>query len=252
MTRAGTLSQTGGAVTVRMPLSEQSTRSGQKRSTLRLVSLGFALVGATAVLADVHPHQGMLTPYKGEPPKITLSAADLILLDKGETVMKQSEAGLGGRGMAVQDIAAPTDVVWDRILDFDGYPKMIANVKQIEVYEKNPERVKVRFVIGQFGIKLEYFIDHVVHRDKGFMTWTLDYSRKSELDDSVGYWYVEPHPTRKGETRLYYSVDVRMRGFVPAFVQDMVRQEGLVRATRWVKAFSEKQHSSQAAAGTSP
>jgi hypothetical protein len=207
---------------------------------------------AIAALADAHPHRGTLTPYAGEPPKLTLSAAELHVLQKGEPVLKQSEAGLGGRGIAVQDIAAPSDVVWDRILDFDRYPKMIDDVKEIEVYEKKPERIKVRFVIGQFGLKLEYFIDHVVQREKGFMTWRLDYDKASELDDSVGYWFVEQHPTDKQKTRLYYSVDVRMRGWVPGFVQDMVREEGLVRATRWVKQWSEKQALENASTGKSP
>lgn len=207
---------------------------------MRVLIVSIALLVAAAALAAAHPHQGVLARYAGTPPKLALSADDTAKLRGGDSILKQLEGEGGGRGMAVQDIAAPTDVVWGRILAFDDYPKMIKNVKEIEVYERTPDHVKVRFVIGEFGLKLEYFIDHVVKRDEGFMTWTLDYSRESELDDSVGYWFVEAHPTTPGWTRLYYSVDIKMRGWVPGFVESMVRDEGLVRATKWVKVESEK------------
>ena len=226
----------GGVMHTRNANARKSRASVHARRAL----VGVTILGATALFAEAHPHRGALPPYKGEPPKITLSSTELTTLQKGEAVLRQTEAGIGGRGLAVQDIAASPDVVWGRILDFDRYPQMIDNVKEIEVYDKGTDRIKVRFVIGQFGLHLEYFIDHIVEREKGFMTWTLDYDKKSELDDSVGYWYVEAHPTEKAHTRLYYSVDVRMSGWVPGFVQDLVRDEGLVRATRWVKLWSEK------------
>jgi len=223
----------------------------RKRTALR-ASLVVAITFATGLAAEPHPHQGVLAPYAKKPPVIEITPDEAARLDAGKPVMRQSEAGMGGRGVAVQDIAAPTDVVWGRILDFAAYPKMIDDVKEIEVYEEAKERTKVRFVIGRFGLSLEYFIDHVVKRDEGFMTWTLDYSRKSELDDSVGYWYVAAHPTKKDVTRLFYSVDVRMKGFVPGFIQDLVREEGLVRATKWVKLHAERAHAdARARAATS-
>lgn len=209
------------------------------RTPLR-TCLVVALFFATGLGAEPHPHQGVLAPYAAKPPLLELTPDETARLDTGKPVLRQSEAGMGGRGVAVQDIEAPTDVVWGRILDFPAYPKMIDDVKEIEVYEEGKERTKVRFVIGRFGLSLEYFIDHVVKRDEGFMTWTLDYSKKSELDDSVGYWFVAAHPTKKDTTRLFYSVDVRMKGFVPGFIQDLVREEGLARATRWVKLHAER------------
>lgn len=40
---------------------------------------------------------------------------------KGES----DEDGKGGRALAVQDINAPAEYVWDRILDFGTYNKMV-------------------------------------------------------------------------------------------------------------------------------
>lgn len=35
------------------------------------------------------------------------------------------EEGKGGRALAVQDVHAPAEYVWDRILDFGKYDKMV-------------------------------------------------------------------------------------------------------------------------------
>ena len=51
--------------------------------------------------------------------------------------------------------------------------------------------------------------------------------------------FVEAHPGRPEWTRLYYSVDIRMRGWVPGFVEDIVRSQGVKRATVWVKREAE-------------
>ena len=52
--------------------------------------------------------------------------------------------------------------------------------------------------LGVMGVSLEYFIDHTYAPRLGVLTWTLDYSRLSDLVDSVGYWCVVPHPSSPG------------------------------------------------------
>jgi len=169
-----------------------------------------------------------------------LSSAQRAQLDRGKPVMVQTqEAGGGGRGMAIQDVAATPERVWSRITSYEDYPRWVGPVAECGNYEVAGDHIKTRFVLKGLGFRLEYFIDHVYRPDQGFMTWTLDYSRRSDLDDSVGYWFVQPHPTREGWTRLYYSVDVRMKGRIPKFVQELVTRKGLTEATAWVKRESE-------------
>lgn len=36
-----------------------------------------------------------------------------------------ADGGKGGRALAVQDVNAPAEYVWDRILDFPSYKKMV-------------------------------------------------------------------------------------------------------------------------------
>jgi ribosome-associated toxin RatA of RatAB toxin-antitoxin module len=200
------------------------------------------LLAAASLAADPdrpHAHQGSLSSYSGAPPTVSLTADELERLAAGEVVKRQIKYADGGRGVAVQDIQAPVDVVWDRILDFPAYPRMVDNVQECEVYARSEHELKARFVIGALMMSIEYYIDHEVHVDDGWLTWTLDYSRQSDLDDSVGFWRVEPLADRPGYTRLFYSVEVKPSGWVPGPIEDYLTDSGLTKATAWVKRESE-------------
>jgi hypothetical protein len=202
-------------------------------------SLWFA---GTAIAADPnspHPHQGVLRAYPQPPPAIALTPEDLATLSSGGVVRKQTRGEEGGRGVAVQDVHATPEVIWAKILDFAAYPRMVENVYECQVYSTTPGHVKTRFLIGSTGISVEYFIDHVVRTDQGWATWTLDYTRESDLDDSVGYWRVDALADRPGWSRVTYSVDVKLRGWVPGFVESMLSRSGLTKATAWVKREAE-------------
>jgi ribosome-associated toxin RatA of RatAB toxin-antitoxin module len=203
--------------------------------------LALLLLAAPALAADPntpHPHQGIVTPFRGKPAVPALAPEELATLQSGGQVLKTIQMDEGGRGLAIQDIQADPARIWGRILDYGAYPRMVSGVYECGVYQKAGEHVKARFVIGKMGIKYEYYIDHIVHTDQGYLTWTLDYSRTSDLDESVGFWRVEPAPDHPGYTRVYYSVDVRVSG-VPAWIENMLAKQGLKDATEWVKRESE-------------
>jgi hypothetical protein len=154
-----------------------------------LFGLLLALVCDPAQAADAtrpHPHQGVVRAWSGLPPAVTLSSAQEAALARGEAVKLQSRRDGTGVGVAVQDVAAPPATVWSRITDFRAYPRMVAHVTRCEPYSRSGDRVKVDFVISAMGSTYEYYVDHRVHTDQGYVTWTLDYSRESDLDDSVG------------------------------------------------------------------
>jgi len=202
------------------------------------------LLPTAALAADAsipHEHQGVLTPYTGTPPAIELSDADLAKLDRGKPVMVPIQDGdTGGRGMAVQDVAATPGVIWSRIQSFEHYPRWVNYVSVCENYEVSGHHIKTRFILKGLGFSYEYFIDHTYRPDLGYMTWTLDYDRQSDLDDSVGYWFVERHPTKEGWSRLYYSVELTLKKQMPEFIVEIATKKGLKEATGWVKRESEK------------
>ena len=204
--------------------------------------MGLFALSMASLAADpntAHPHNGELEPFVGGAPSLQLTAADHEKLAAGKPATRTAKEGTGGRGMAVQDIQASTDTVWSRILDYRNYPTMVDQVKLCETYENSGEHIKTRFIISAVGFKYEYFIDHIYKPGENTLTWTLDYTRSSDLGDSVGYWYVVKHPDKPDWTRVYYSVDIRPRGWVPQFVIDLLTKKGLVEATGWVKKESE-------------
>eukprot|EP00968_Pinguiococcus_pyrenoidosus_P011027 scaffold878_cov271-Pinguiococcus_pyrenoidosus.AAC.30 len=169
-----------------------------------------ALLGCCGLLgaqAEPHEHRGKIAPYSSKPPSLGLTSSEEGVLARGGSVQKQVRDGSGGRGFVVQDIAAPPQVVWDRILDFPHYPKMVPNLKKCSVYvskNKSPQTLKVAMAVSVVGVSFTYYIDHKVYagpKGTGVITWTLDYDRKSELDESVGYWHVAAHPSKPGWTR---------------------------------------------------
>ena len=138
------------------------------------------------------------------------------------------------------DVKAPKDKIWKIILDYSKYPNWIDNLDRTNIYDGTAEAgYKVEFELSVLGMNITYFIDHRLDKAKGSMTWQLDYSKESDIDDSTGYWLVYDAPERPGFTRVEYSVDLRLKGWIPGIVENMLAKKGLVLATSWVKQQAE-------------
>ena len=185
---------------------------------------------------------GVNTPFALTKQSVPLSAADEKEL-AGARPSSGRRADTGRRPRWRQDVAAPS-TVWDRILAFKDYPSMVPNTQQTETYEDKTSgslrTMKVRMKIGAMGVGLEFFISHTYDAKLSVMTWTLDYGRKSDVIDSVGYWGVEPHPSKPGQARVFYSVDVAMPDWLPGFVVGILNSKALSDATGWVKTSRRK------------
>lgn len=124
-------------------------------------------------------------------------------------------------------------------------PTKANNFLEKEIYT----RMKVGFPM----LKLEFFVRHFLYiQHHKSLTWTLDYTKESDFDDSCGYWFILPHPDDPEEkTRLYYSVQVGMFDWVPKFVVDFMSSKALTDATAWVKKYSEIEWAKEVAKGGS-
>jgi hypothetical protein len=142
--------------------------------------------------------------------------------------------------MAIFKVNANPDIVWATIQDFPSYPKWIDEVKKCEIYKKDGGKIDVDFVIKSFPVTVEYYIHHDYDLQNRWGTWTLDYSRNSDLDDSVGFWRVNSVDGNPNQSIVEYSVDIALKGWLPGFVRDILVDKGLKQATNWVKVQSEK------------
>jgi len=205
-----------------------------------------------------HPHRGILPPYKVEKPTLKLTEAEKKLLSSGKPVLKQESVSTGkaseGKAYCIQDIRANPKIVWNKIIDLPNYPKMVKEVTEVTTYATThstidkrmnrllPYETKDRMKLGLgFGLSLEYFIHHRINPQKKLVTWTLDYDKKSDLDDSVGYWYVQENSNVDKLTRVYYSVHVKVPEWLPSFAVDMLKTKALKSATAWVKVEAENE-----------
>ncbi|EWM28988.1 Polyketide cyclase/dehydrase [Nannochloropsis gaditana] len=178
-------------------------------------------------------HNGLVKPFKPGPPSIRLKKSEVEKLRKGEAVKQQLSSGSGGRGLVIQDVEAPPEVVWGRIMDFPAYTRMVPRVSLCENYRvqenylQGLKEIFTRMRLTVMGFNVEYFIHHKYFPKLNTVVWTLDYNRESDLDDSVGYWHVIPHPDpdREHWSRVYYSIDMRLKSWMPSFVKNVLKNQ---------------------------
>lgn len=77
-----------------------------------------------------------------------------------------------------------------------------------------------------------YYMKHYFEPKKHSMTFHLDYDRCSDIQDSVGYWFVED--LKDGWCRVYYSTDSKLPKFIPNFAKDAIVNLAAKRSTSWV------------------
>lgn len=203
--------------------------------------------GLAANASEPHPHRGVIPRLKLDGrPNVKLTAADWKVVDSGELWMSSKEVASVGRGIGIQDIKAPMDVVFDQISNLAGYVGKVPFLKSIKVYDSkshgNVLVEKATYTLRVIpGFNYEYFLEHHVKRKGGSLLFHLDYDQHSDFNDMQGKWYLEVHPTKPGWTRLYYQCDLALWGFAPEIVKKLLTSQGLASAIGWVKRESEKE-----------
>ena len=64
----------------------------------------------------------------------------------------------------------------------------LARAASCSLQEGGLQRIKTTYDIAVLHMKMRYFMEHEYDPEKRCMTFHLDYSRRSDIDDSVGYW----------------------------------------------------------------
>ena len=203
--------------------------------------LALCLEASPALAADPtvpQGHQGKLKPYTRAPAAVALTPAEAQRLAAGEAILRTTEGPNGGTGVAVQHIAAPVDVVWRTILSYDKYKAWVDNVVSCTVYKREGSVFYVDMQTSVMGFSSGIYSRNTLHQSEGWMSWTLDYTRKSDVDDLIGYWRVEAVSTNPPVTRLDYATELMVAN-VPSFLVRYLTRESLTDGTAWVKRQAE-------------
>lgn len=147
-----------------------------------------------------HPHQGILSKYERKHPSeygLTMRGISGKQL-RTKTICRMLRLPNGyKRCTAIREVKAPADLIFSRILDLGAYPRMIAGVKRCDVYHRKlssltgAKTICAKYRVRELGFTMEAFMAHEIEFGRRCMTFSLDYSRCSDLSDTVGYWYVE-------------------------------------------------------------
>jgi len=217
-------------------------------TALRLALVGLSVQFAACTSASdsvAHFHPGKLKQYEIGPPSILLSVEEEQKLEAGEDIMQAilQDDGVARRLVMVKDVQAPPEIILDRIMDIDAYPRMIKGCDGTKTYESQTEPsgrqlIKTKYEIHALHLHFTYFMVHEYDPAERCMVFHLDYDRRSDLDDSVGYWFVQP----KGpaECRVYYSCVTKLRNWVPGPVYALMTKAALKQTTTWVDYESLK------------
>jgi len=207
-----------------------------------------------------HEHQGTLEPFKlGAPPPLTSSEQSQ--LAAGKSVQKTTELadGKGARAVAVFDVAAPPTTVWECILDLKNYPRMVPGVAAMDLYNGpstsgGVTTTRAQWTLAVLGYRLSYYLETRHNPSLNSMTFRLDYSRNSDIDDTVGYWHVAPLRRANGElhSRVTYSAALTLKGWFPKPVVDILFATTIGRATGWVAVEAGKRIAAGAGGASGP
>jgi hypothetical protein len=74
---------------------------------------------------------------------------------------------------------------------------MVPKTAESEIYKTENRQGQKYIWVRMKEVGFQYssfsFREASVRSKKQSMTWTLDYSKRSDFDDSAGYWYVVKH-----------------------------------------------------------
>jgi len=198
-----------------------------------------------SLAADPHtPHpQQLLSPVDRLPPALSLSADEQARLARGEVISRSQRTENGGSGQAVQLVNATASSVWKVVLDYGKYPDRVDSVVSAEVYERQGEVFFVDMKSSIVGFTTVLYSRNTVTHESpslGWLAWSLDYRRTSDVKDIAGYWRVEQLQTSPPLTRIEQGTELAISN-VPGFVVSYLTKQSLEDGLAWVKAAAESQ-----------
>ena len=218
------------------------------RYLLAAGAVSAALLVSTAARAGdpllPHEHKGVLKPFAARPPLVVTDADTQTLHARG--IVRQPFSATDARALLVFEVNAPPDIVWAVITDLKAMPSYVEEIKAVDVLTKSGDHTVAKLALGQMGVSLEEFVDYDFHNSARQGTWTLDYSKRSDIDDSVGFWRVTPSSTN-GASIVEYAAEVRAMAWMPGFFQSVINDKALAATPGWVRDFSARRAAARAA-----
>ncbi len=135
-------------------------------------------------------------------------------------------------------VAAPPDVVYGVVSDFEHYADWVGDLKRIEVLQRDSEGrpLEVEFRAAAFGRSTTYALFYDYARAPEVLAW---HQTRGDLTESMSGQY-RFEPAAHGSTLVTYDLEVELLVPIPAFVKSRAASRIQTQALRELKARAER------------
>jgi len=148
-------------------------------------------------------------------------------------VVREREEEATAEVMAMVVIPRPPEKVYRALFTFSRWPHFLPNLKAVKVIKTEGEALWLWHEVKVLFVSVEYTTIYHFDPERGVARWTLDRTLPHDIEDTEGFWRLEP--LQGGRTLLIYNARVRVGRFVPPFVEDLLTRESLPRVVTGVR-----------------
>jgi uncharacterized membrane protein len=136
-------------------------------------------------------------------------------------------------------IGAPVDEVWAVLVDFERYPSWAADLKQVEVLERDDEGrgTSVLYRAAAMGRSTTYVLRYDHSDAPRRIPWVLE--RGDIMRRLDGAYVLEPDPADPSRTKVVYDLTVELVIPLPGFVKNRAELKIIHTALRDLQARVE-------------
>jgi len=232
-------------------------------------------VGGASKIPDT-PQDGLRgdvsAAFSMPPPPLPFRLPDLDseqrgVLEAGGRVQFQEDMKREGSGFVVFDVDAPEAAVWDSLLDFPEYPRLIPTVRDVRMFTNTnpkasyldespvafedgtcarlghgvPSVTRAAFTLSKFKLTIAAIHKYRPHPKGDYMIFTLDPACTNiVLQKAKGVWHTQSNPDGKeGKTRVWLLCELKVSSVLPRWIVDYAARRAMPRATSWLKPTAE-------------
>jgi len=170
---------------------------------------------------------------------IDLNKDELAILEQKGEVLSVDE--VTQKGFIVFYVNENIDSVFNKLIDFNSYPKHIDDVDKVVIYYQDAHTIKSHIFVATFFISFSNWVVHNINKKTHTITWHLDddYSESNYFKTMDGIWRLSK--INQNKTMVYYSTNLEFKAYIPDFIKDILSKHGLSKATLWLrKSYKNK------------
>ena len=164
---------------------------------------------------------------------IDLNKDELAILEQKGEVLSVDE--VTQKGFIVFYVNENIDSVFNKLIDFNSYPKYIDDIDKVVIYYQDKNTIKSHIFVDTFFISFSNWVVHNINKKKHIIKWHLDNTYKdiNYFKKMNGFWSLKKINNNK--TMVFYSNDLEFKSYIPDFIKNILAKQGLYKATLWIR-----------------